>query len=115
MITVEHQGNLTVVGVFGEMLLADYREFEREVLQQLGTLGRVNLLMDLRAMLGYTLDVAIEDVKFTRDHTAAVGRIAVLSAREWVKWTALLSQLFIRSELGVFDDESAARAWLAAA
>lgn len=113
MITVEHQGNLTIVGVFGEMVLADYRLFEQEVLQQLQMLGRVKLLIDLRTMLGYTLDVAFEDVKFTRDHAVAVGRIAILSQREWVKWMALLSQLFINSDVRVFDTETAARDWLA--
>lgn len=113
MITVEHQNDLTIVGVFGELVLADYRQFEQEVLQQLQTLGRVNLLIDLRAMRGYTLDVALEDVKFTRDHAAAVGRIAIVSGRVWAKLTAFLSQLFINSELRVFDAESAAREWLA--
>ncbi len=113
MITVEHQDDLIVVGVFGELVIADYRQFEQEVLQQLATLGRVKLLIDLRAMLGYTLDVALEDVRFTRDHAAAVGRIAILSDREWAKWTVLLSQLFVRSELRLFDTEAAARDWLA--
>jgi hypothetical protein len=113
MITVEHQDDLTIVGVFGELVLADYRQFEQEVLQQLQTLGRVNVLIDLRAMLAYTLDVALEDVKFTRDHAAAVGRIAIVSGRVWAKWTAFLSQLFVHSELRVFDTETAAREWLA--
>lgn len=113
MITVEHRGPLTIVGVFGEMVLADYRVFEREVLEQLDKQGELNLLIDLRAMLDYSLDVALEDVKFTRANAHAVGRIAVLSDRERVKWSALLSQLFLDSELQVFTDEAAARAWLA--
>lgn len=113
MITVEHQNDLTIVGVFGELVVADYRQFEQEVLQQLQTLGRVNLLIDLRGMFGYTLDVALEDVKFTRHHAAAIGRIAIVSDRVWAKWTVFLSQLFVNSELRVFDAEAAARDWLA--
>lgn len=112
MITVEHQGQISVVGVFGKMELADYRQFERAVIAQLEKQKQIHLLIDLRGMLGYTLDVAFEDVRFTRAHTHDIGRIALLSEREWVKWTALLSQLFIDAEIEVFDDEAAARAWL---
>src|SRR5581483_1595037 len=55
MITIQHEGSLTVVGVFAKFELADYKRFEEEVLRQLGKLGKVNLLVDLRDMLGYTL------------------------------------------------------------
>jgi len=43
-----------------------------------------------------------------------VGRIAILSEREWIKWTALVSQLFIDAQIKIFEEEAAAREWLAA-
>lgn len=101
-----------VAGVFGELTLADYQRFEREVVAQLQRQGRVNLLIDLRDMLGYTVDVVWEDIKFTRDHSHDVGRIGLLSTAEWAAWSAWLSQLFVAAEIRVFDDETAARAWL---
>jgi hypothetical protein len=114
MISIQHEDKLTVVGVFAEFELADYRRFEDDVARQLDRQGKLSLLIDLRDMLGYTVDVALEDIKFTRKHAHDVGRIAVLSEREWVKWTALLSQLFIDAEIKVFEDETAAREWLTA-
>jgi hypothetical protein len=112
MISIQHENKLIVVGAFAEFELADYQRFEQEVARQLDQQGKLSLLIDLRDMLGYTVDVALEDIKFTRQHRRDVGRIAILSDREWVKWTALLSQLFMDAELKVFDDEPAARAWL---
>jgi hypothetical protein len=112
VITVEKQGGYLTVGVFGQLELADYRRFEDEVIAQLEAQGRVNLLIDLRDMAGYTLDVALEDIRFTRRHRHDVGRIAILSEREWVKWTTLLTQLFLDTELEIFSDEAAAKAWL---
>jgi hypothetical protein len=114
MISIQHEDKLTVVGVFAEFALADYRRFEDDVARQLEQQGKLSLLIDLRDMLSYTVDVALEDIKFTRKHAHDVGRIAILSDREWVKWTALLSQLFIQAEIKVFEDEAAARDWLAA-
>jgi hypothetical protein len=112
MISIQTEGKLTVAGVFGELTLADYQRFESEVVKQLQTEGRINLLIDLRDMLGYTVDVVLEDIKFTRDHSHDAGRIALLSTAEWAAWSAWLSQLFVDAAIRVFDDETLARAWL---
>jgi hypothetical protein len=112
MISIQREEGLIVVGVFGELTLADYRRFEQEVAEQLHQAGRVDLLVDLRDMLDYTLDVVWEDIKFTRSHSHDAGRIALLSDAQWVAWSAWLSQLFVDPEIRVFDDESLARAWL---
>jgi hypothetical protein len=115
MISIQHEDGLTVVGVFGEFELADYHRFESEVTLQLQRQGRLSLLVDLRDMVDYTVDVALEDIRFTRDLAHRPGRIAILSEREGVKWLALLSQLFLDADVQVFSEEPAARQWLAAA
>jgi hypothetical protein len=113
MISVQHEGSITVVGVFGEFELADYKRFEDEVIQQLARQDKLSLLIDLRDMLGVTVDVALEDMRFTRQHAKDIGRIALLSERDSVAWTALLSQWIVDTEIRVFDDEATARDWLA--
>lgn len=113
MITIQHEGSLTVVGVFARLEIADFRQLEVEIENQLRLLGKIDLLVDLRGMLGYTLDVAFEDLRFTREHAHDVGRIAILSENDAMVWTALLSELFIRADMRVFDDETLAREWLA--
>jgi hypothetical protein len=115
MISVQHEDNITVVGVFGEFELADYKRFEAQVIEQLARQGKLSLLIDLRDMLGVTVDVAIEDIRFTREHAKDIGRIAILSERDSVAWTALMSQWIVDTEIRVFDDEASARDWLAGA
>ena len=112
MITIQHEGRLTVVGVFARLEVADFRRLEQEIEQQLRTLGKIDLLVDLRDMTGYTLDAALEDIKFSREHARDVGRIALLSDDDAVVWSTLLSRLFVRAEMRVFDSEAPAREWL---
>jgi hypothetical protein len=112
MITIQHEGNLTVAGIFARLELADFQRLEKEIESQLTLLGKIDLLMDLRGMLGYTLDVALEDLRFTRAHAHDVGRVAILSEDDAMVWTALLSELFVRAQIRLFDDEALAREWL---
>ena len=112
MITIQHEGSLTVAGVFGTFEIEDFQRLESEVDRQLQAHGRIDLLVDLTGMLNYTLDTAIEDIRFTREHARDVGRIAVLSTHDAVIWSALLARLFVKAEIQVFDNEAVARAWM---
>ncbi|NIO41997.1 MAG: STAS/SEC14 domain-containing protein [Burkholderiales bacterium] len=113
MISIEHEDKLTVVGVFGEFHVDDYRKFEQEVGAQLKAQGRLNLLIDFRGMLKYTIDVALEDIRFAREHANDVGRIAIISDQDLVAWMAFLTALFVEADIRVFDSEDIARNWLA--
>jgi len=112
MIAIDHSGKQVTVTVLGEFVLADYKEFEDLVRSTLAPGGKVKLLMDLRQMAGFTVDVAWEDIRYTRDHANDFEKIAVVSASQWVIWSARLSQMFINADLQVFDDEEEARGWL---
>jgi hypothetical protein len=112
MIAIDRSGKLVTVTVLGEFVLADYKEFEDLVRSTLVSGGKVNLLIDLRQMAGFTLDVAWEDIKYTRSHANDFGKIAVVTDSQWVIWSAWLSQMFINADLQVFDDREEARGWL---
>ena len=112
MIVIEEEKDLLKVSVYAELSLADFREFETAVNNELRGAPKIKLLLNLTKMSGYTVDVMWEDIKFTRSHSHDVGRIAVLSDTQWVAWSAWLSQLFVDADIHVFDDEAAARAWL---
>lgn len=113
MITTQHKDHLVEFAVFGEFTLADFKEFEELVLFEIKFSGPVNLLVDLRDMADFTLDVAWEDIVFARAHANDFSRIAVLTHSQWVAWSAWLSQIFVHAEMRVFDEEVEARAWLA--
>lgn len=112
MITTAVQGNLVSVSVLGEFTLADYKDFEQQVLHNIEFEGGVNLLLDLRDMVSYTLDVAWEEIKFSRDHRYDFRKIAVVTTDEWMVWLAWLNRLFVDGEIRVFDDPGLAMEWL---
>ncbi len=112
MIVTDHQDNLVSVAVFGEFTLADYKEFEELVNFKVKFEGPVNLLFDLRQMADFTLDMAWEEIKFSRAHSHDFGKVAVLTDSQWVTWSAWLSQAFVDADIEVFDDEQEARGWL---
>jgi len=114
MISTENTEKMVALTVFGEFTLADYKEFEDVVNYHIQFEGQVDLLFDLRQMVGFTLDVAWEEIKFSRQHAGDFRRIAVLTEDQWLTWSAWVSQLFVNAEVRVFDDEDEARAWLAA-
>jgi hypothetical protein len=112
MIAIDHSGKLVTVTVLGEFVLADYKEFEDMVRSTQVAGGKVNLLLDLRQMAGFTVDVAWEDIKYTRSHPNDFDKIAVVTDSQWVIWSAWLSQMFINADLQVFDDGDEALGWV---
>ncbi len=113
MITIQQQDYGVNVAVFGEFALADYKLFEENVLYAIRFHGKPNLLLDLRDMAGYTLDMAWEEIKFTRAHANEFGKIAVVTRDQWVAWSAWVSRLFIDVDVQLFDAFEAAEAWVA--
>lgn len=115
MITTQHQGHLVELAVFGEFTLADFKEFEDLVLSEIQYSAPLNLLVDLRDMADFTVDMAWEEIRFSKQHSRDFNRIAVITDSQWVAWSAWLSQLFVNADVTVFADEAEARAWLAEA
>jgi hypothetical protein len=113
MITTDQTDNLLSVAVLGEFTLGDFQEFEDLVLDKVSHGGTPDLLFDLREMADFTVDMAWEEIKFSRQHAGDFRRIAVLTNSQWVAWSAWLEQLFLKSDIRVFDEETDARAWLA--
>lgn len=119
MITIEHEQStgavLLIAAVFGEFTLADYEEFEADVLKALeSSHARVDLLLDLRDMTGFTLDVAWEELRFARQHPRDFRRIAVVTTSMWISWSAWISRLFVDAAFRVFDNFDEARSWVSA-
>jgi len=113
MIKLSVQGNLIPVTVMGAFTLDDYKELEEAVLYGIKFQGVVNLLFDLRDMLSFSVDVAWEELKFSRQHANDFGRIAILTDDEWIAWSTWINRMFVKAEIRLFDDLESAQAWLA--
>ena len=115
MITIEESSTLVNIAVMGEFTIADFKQFEEHALHKLSAPGKIDLLFDLRGMLGYTPDVAWEEIKFfSREHNHDFNKIAVVTDDQWLTWQAWLSRLFVDADIRVFTDYNEAQAWAAA-
>jgi len=112
MIVIDHKQGLVNVAVFGEFTLADYKEFEEVVNYKVKFEGPVDLYYDFSQMAGLTVDVAWEDLKFSRAHANDFKRIAVVTDSQWVTWSAWISQTFVNADVEVFSQADEAKAWL---
>ncbi|MES2353522.1 MAG: STAS/SEC14 domain-containing protein [Pseudomonadota bacterium] len=112
MITVNPEYHLITATALGEFTLADYQEFEAAALSALKAGRKPNVLFDLSEMSGYTVDVAWEEIRFTREHVQDFPKIAIVTTDQWVIWSAWLSQLFVESDLQIFEDIPSALMWL---
>jgi hypothetical protein len=113
MIKLSVQGNLIQVMVMGAFTLDDYKEFEGAVLYGIKFQGIVSVLFDLRDMLSFSMDVAWEELKFSRQHSNDFGRIAILTDDEWIAWSTWINRLFVTADIRLFDDLESAQVWLA--
>ena len=86
MIVIEEENDLLKATVYAELTLADFREFETAVRHELKQTPKIKLLLDLTKMSGYTVDVAWEDIRFTRAHARDFRRIAVVTGSVWATW-----------------------------
>jgi hypothetical protein len=113
MITINNEApGLVIAAVLGEFTLADFNEFENAVEHALKFQGTANLLIDLRDMVNFTLDVALKEVSFTRQHASDFGRIALVAGSEWQEWSAWLTRLFTNADMQVFEDYELAFSWI---
>ena len=113
MISLDVKNNLISVSVMGQFTLDDYREFEQAVCYGIQFQDTVDLLFDLRDMLSYSLDVAWEELKFSREHKNDFGRVAILTDDQWMAWSMWLNRSFMSAEIRLFDDLEMAQAWVA--
>lgn len=114
MIAIEHQDRVVKVSIFGEFTLADYKQLEDAVVYKLKFQGKVNLLVDLRDMANFTLDMAWEDVRFNWQHAHDFEKVAVVADGRLVAWSAWLARAFLDAEMQVFENYDLASDWVEA-
>lgn len=113
MITIERKENLVNIAVLGQFTLADFKQFEEDVLYKLKFPGELDLIFDLRGMLSYSPDVVWEDIKFfKREHNYDFNKIAIVTNNQWLTWQAWISRLLLDADIRAFDDYDAAKAWV---
>lgn len=112
MIAIEQHDRIVKVSVFGEFTLADYKQMEDALAYEMKFQGKVHLLVDLRDMADFTLDVAWEDMRFNWQHAHDFRRIAVVADGRLVAWSAWLARVFTDAEMQIFENYDLASDWV---
>ncbi len=113
MITLKTEPkNIVIAAILGEFNLTDFKEFEEHAQYVLKQQGKANLLVDLRDMIGFTLDVAWQEIRFTRQHPSDFEKIAIVTDDQWQTWSAWLSRIFTNADIQVFSEYETALAWI---
>lgn len=114
MIVIEDLEDLLKVHVYAEFTLDDFREFEDAVTDELRKYEHVNVLFDLTNMERFSMDMALEELKFNKQHARDYERIAVVTDNQWHAWVGWLAGAFVDAEVQQFDDLDSAGTWLEA-
>ena len=112
MINIETRNQLINIAVLGQFTLSDFKELEDAVIHKIKFEGQTSLLFDLRDMASLTVDVAWEDIKFTREHRFDLWKIAVVTDSQWIAWSTGLTSLFTHAKTQVFNDYNLAIDWV---
>ena len=112
MINITTEQNIVSAAVLGEFTIADFYELEQSLNYGLQHPGTINLLLDLRDMLAFTIDVAWEELQFSRTCAGEFRKIAIITNSQWIAWSTWLNRLFTDTEIGIFDTLEAAESWL---
>lgn len=113
MISIDNsKESLIIASVLGEFTLADFREIEKAVELAIKFQGKARLLLDLTGMLDFTVDVAWEEIRFTRQHASEFEKIAIVTQDQWLQWSAWLPRNLTDAEVQVFEEFAAALEWI---
>lgn len=114
MIVIEEHEDLLKVHVYGELTLEDFKEFEESVNRELLAYEKLNLLLDLSEMNGFTLDAALEEIQFNRRHIGQYKKIAVVTSDQWIAWVSWLATVFTGAEVQKLPNVPQAESWIKA-
>ncbi|GGY26399.1 STAS/SEC14 domain-containing protein [Paludibacterium paludis] len=112
MISIREQDYGLDVALFNEFTLADFKLFEEALLKRLAEHGKPDVLLDLGELKDFTLDMALEELRFVRDHSDAFGRVAIVVDDVWIRLAVHIAGLMSRSRPEYFDTVEEAQAWL---
>jgi hypothetical protein len=112
MISIREQEYGLDVALFNEFSLADFKLFEAALLKRASEMGSPDVLLDLSELKDFTLDMAMEELRFTRAHDKDYGRIAVIVSDVWIKLAAHLAGLLARGRAQYFSSAAEAQTWL---
>ena len=85
MISIREQSYGLNVALYNEFTLDDFRQLEEALLAAKQKVHLPDILLDLSMLKDFTIDMAVEQIKFLNQHETDFGRVAVITDDIWIK------------------------------
>ena len=112
MISIRQQSYGLNVALFNEFTIEDFKLLEQSVLELLQEQDKPDLLLDFSLMKDFTIDMAWEQIRFTREHVDDFGLIAIVVNDWWIELGARLANLLALQHAKYFKTPEEAQKWL---
>lgn len=103
---------IVVARAEGKLTAADYKGFQDEIDRMVALQGPVDLIVDLRAVEGFSVTGAVADLTFDATHQNSLRHVAIVGDARWQEAGTELSMPFLKPEARYFDSVEEARGWL---
>lgn len=113
MISIREQDYGLDVALFNEFTLEDFKLFEAALMKRIAEHDKPGVLLDLSELKDFTIDMAMEELRFVRAHDDELGRIAIVVEDVWIKLAAHIAGLLSHTHVQYFNTVEEAQAWLA--
>lgn len=112
MISIREQRYGLDVALFNEFTLTDFKQLEEALLKRHREQEKPSLLLDLTGLKDFTLDMALEELRFVRNHEHVFGHVAIIVEDIWIRVATHIASLLTYSHAAYFSTVEQAQAWL---
>lgn len=112
MISIREQSYGLNVAVYNEFTIEDFQQLEKALLDARKRVSCPDILLDLSMLKDFTIDMAMEQLKFLHQHEDEFGRIALVEDDIWIRLGAEISSLLTLRHPRYFASAEKAQAWL---
>ncbi|WP_367426004.1 STAS/SEC14 domain-containing protein [Snodgrassella alvi] len=112
MISIHQKSYGLDVVLYNEFTLEDFYQLENALLKAIEHIHLPNLLLDLSQMKDFTIDMALEHLRFLRQHAHDFGRTAIVVDDIWIRIGIRLANLLTLQRPRYFSDTATAQKWL---
>ena len=112
MISIHQKSYGLDVVLYNEFTLEDFYQLENALLKAIEHIHLPNLLLDLSQMKDFTIDMALEHLRFLRQHAHDFGRTAIVVDDIWIRIGIRLANLLTLQRPRYFSNIATAQKWL---
>lgn len=100
--------------VDGKVTKEDMQKFEEEFNEKRKKTDKLNLLISVHKIEGYSLSTMLEDLKFSANHWKEFHKIGIIADEKWIELSAKISDFVpgVQVKQFDFDERNKAMNWL---